>query len=371
LLASLAAHPDVWSRTVFFLNYDEQGRFFEHDPPPTPPGSEAEGRTTIGTTREIYEGKPTGLGFRVPMTVISPWSRGGYVCSEVFDHTSIIQFIERRFGIHCSNISAWRRAVCGDLTSAFDFNHPDTAWPSLPDTRSYVADANAQCSSLPGPEAPLVQTMPKQEPGTRPSRALPYAFHADARADAHTQTFWLDLINRSNAGAAFSVYDLFTASNPPRRYALKSGTQLSDSWSRAQLNGTTYSLAVRGANGFLRAFRGDVAAISSPAAANPEIRVSYDLANDAVVLTMTNAGHAACRFMVKSNAYRAEQGPWVFLVPADGTAKQNWPVSASGNWYDFTVTVDGQPGFLRRFAGRIENGKDLVSDPAFRPENCC
>ena len=121
LLAGLVAKPDVWSKTVFLLNYDEQGGFFDHDPPPPPPGSAAQGQTTMTTTGEVSGGQPIGLGFRVPMTVISPWSKGGYVCSQVFDHTSVIQFIEKRFGVHCPNISAWRRSVCGDLTSAFNF----------------------------------------------------------------------------------------------------------------------------------------------------------------------------------------------------------------------------------------------------------
>jgi phospholipase C len=364
LLAGLAANPEVWSKTVFFLNYDEQGGFFDHDPPPTPPGTDAQGKSTITTTGEVYEGLPIGLGFRVPMTVVSPWSKGGYVCSEVFDHTSIIQFIERRFGVHCPNISAWRRSVCGDLTSAFDFNNADSIWPSLPDTSTYVADANLQCSSLPAPAVPTVQSMPTQEPGTRPSRALPYELHASARLDVDNGTFWLLMANTGKAGAAFSAYDLATGANPPRRYTLDPDTQLSDSWTRSQLTGTTYSIALHSANGFLRAFSGDIAATLSAAAANPEIRVCYDLANNAVRLTMVNSGHAACKFTVKSNAYRAEDGPWVFSVPANGVVHTSWPVSASGNWYDFTVTVNAQPAFLRRFAGRIESGQDLISDPA-------
>jgi phospholipase C len=364
LLAALAATPEVWSRAVFFLNYDEQGGFFDHVPPPMPPGDDEEGRTTVATTGEVYDGLPIGLGFRVPMTVVSPWSKGGYVCSEVFDHTSIIQFIERRFRLRCRNISAWRRSVCGDLTSAFSFGNPDSGWPALPDTSSYVSRANLQCRSLPAPAVPAMQTMPKQEPGTRPSRALPYELHANSKPDAVKGSFSILLVNSGKTGAAFSAYDLEVPSRSPRRYALDPGTQLSDSWTRSQLKGTKYSIALHGANGFLRVFRGDLATRVGVRTADPEIEVSYDVANNAVCVTMRNSGTAACRFTVRSNAYRIGGGPWVFLVPAGGNVNKGWPVSASGNWYDFSVTVDTQPAFRRRFAGRIENGYDLTSDPA-------
>jgi phospholipase C len=234
LLAALFANPEVWSRTVFLLNYDEQGGFFDHEPPPTPPASDAEGRSTVETTGEIFEGLPLGLGFRVPMTVISPWSKGGYVCSEVFDHTSIIQFIERRFGVHCPNISPWRRAICGDLTSVFDFGIRDTTWPLLPATSTYVADANRQCSTLPEPTVPIVQSVPKQERGIRASRALPYEIHVNAHVDAVSGTLWLDMINAGPTGVALSSYDLAIRTNRPRRYALGAGTHLSEHWAMSR-----------------------------------------------------------------------------------------------------------------------------------------
>ncbi|WP_109479411.1 phospholipase C, phosphocholine-specific [Paraburkholderia sp. C35] len=363
LLGALFANPEVWSRTVFLLNYDEQGGFFDHEPPPTPPASDAEGRSTIATTGEIYEGLPLGLGFRVPMTVISPWSKGGYVCSEVFDHTSIIQFIERRFGVHCPNISPWRRAVCGDLTSAFDFHTPDTAWPSLPVTRTYVSDANRQCSMLPDPTVPTVQSLPKQEPGIRASRALPYEIHVSAQVDVLSGTLWLEMINTGAAGVALSSYDHVTGTNPPRRYALGSGTQLSDRWAHALPANTRYHLSVRGPNGFLRVFAGDVASVRDVSRANPEIRATSDTKNNALCLTLINRGKAACEFAISSNVYGAST-PRKFAVRAGSTVATLWPVSSSGNWYDLSVTVDDQPAFLRRFAGRVENGHDLISDPA-------
>ena len=128
--------------------YDENDGFFDHVPPPVPPSSNAQGKSTVPITNEIFEGSseypagPYGLGQRVPMVVISPWSKGGYVNSEVFDHTSLIQFVEKRFGVKEPNITKWRRAVTGDLTSAFNFTSPNDATVPLPSTVAYIPPDN-------------------------------------------------------------------------------------------------------------------------------------------------------------------------------------------------------------------------------------
>ncbi len=164
-LRALAEHPKVWQKTAFFLVYDENDGFFDHVRPPTPPK---------GTRDEFIGGLPIGLGFRVPMIVISPWSTGGFVCSQTFDHTSIIRFMERRFGVREPNISAWRRRTCGDLTSAFDFDQQPRRFPHLPNPGGSSATALLQeCAALPAPAVPKHQTLPKQEPGTRPRRPAP------------------------------------------------------------------------------------------------------------------------------------------------------------------------------------------------------
>jgi phospholipase C len=115
ILEALASNPRIWQSTVLFLNYDENDGFFDHVPPPVPPP---------GTADEFVGGLPIGLGFRVPMIVISPFSAGGFVCSEVLDHTSTIQFMEKVFGVECTNISQWRRDTCGDLTAALNLQAP-------------------------------------------------------------------------------------------------------------------------------------------------------------------------------------------------------------------------------------------------------
>jgi phospholipase C len=120
-LDAIASNPYVWSKTAFILCYDENDGMFDHVPPPYAPK---------GTKDEYVDGLPIGLGFRTPTTIVSPWTAGGFVCSGVFDHTSLIRLIESRFGVYEPNISAYRRSTCGDLTSAFRFGSRPAAYPN-------------------------------------------------------------------------------------------------------------------------------------------------------------------------------------------------------------------------------------------------
>src|SRR5262249_37432190 len=141
LIAALTADPDVWARTVFFLNYDENDGFFDHMPPPVPAISPDMGKSTVSVEGEIYKGEPVGLGPRVPILVVSPWSKGCYVSSQLFDHTSVIRFLEKRFGVAEPNITPWRRAVCGDLTGTLDFSATGGEASGLPATGDLAATA--------------------------------------------------------------------------------------------------------------------------------------------------------------------------------------------------------------------------------------
>jgi phospholipase C len=162
ILSALWSNPSLWARTAFIIHYDENDGLFDHVPPPTP---------EPGTAGEFVNDAPVGLGFRVPCLIVSPFSRGGYVCSETFDHTSTLRLIETRWGVEVANLSTWRRATCGDLTAAFGFGEPPRfEVPDLPDTKSAVARAEEQAMTLPPPVPPSVEQMPSQEPGTRPRR---------------------------------------------------------------------------------------------------------------------------------------------------------------------------------------------------------
>jgi phospholipase C len=152
-LEAIASNPDVWAKTAFILCYDENDGLFDHVPPPVPPA---------GTVAEFVGGEPIGLGFRAPAIVISPWTAGGYVHSEVLDHTSLIRLIETRFGVREPNISAWRRRTCGDFTSAFRFSRPARPFPAsnaalrVAAAETALLAAQQEVSANPAPTAPSV-----------------------------------------------------------------------------------------------------------------------------------------------------------------------------------------------------------------------
>ncbi|HTW85417.1 MAG TPA: alkaline phosphatase family protein [Candidatus Sulfotelmatobacter sp.] len=158
ILNAFWSNPSLWAKTAFVIVYDENDGLFDHVVPPTPPP---------GTPGEFVGTTPIGLGFRVPCLVLSPFARGGYVCSDTFDHTSTLRLIEKRFGVEVPNLTAWRRETCGDLTSAFGFGEaPDPSIPVLPETTRALKIVEMQIRGLPAPTAPSIQSMPKQEAAT-------------------------------------------------------------------------------------------------------------------------------------------------------------------------------------------------------------
>jgi len=307
---------------------------------------------------------PVGLGIRVPSLVVSPWSRGGWVNSQVFDHTSVIRFLEARFGVHEPNIGAWRRAMTGDLTSTLDFSAADPLWPSLPDTRTFIANADASCQLTPaGP--PASNVLPTQEPGSRPARALPYSLSVNGRIETTSGRYWLDFFNDGAAGAGLNVY-ADNRSDGPWFYSLGGGTELSDYWSAQAVTAGVYDLHVQGPNGFLRSFGGDLARTTN--GASPELIALYDVDSNALVLRLRNAGTVACRVTVTPNRYSANAPQSVELASGAG-ADIDWTLSAQQRWYDLSLTSDHDPRWLRRLAGHLENGTPGVSDPAFGGRN--
>ena len=158
ILQAFWSNPKLWARTALIVVYDENDGLFDHVVPPTPPP---------GTPGEYVDGLPIGLGFRVPCFVISPFSRGGYVSSQTFDHTSCLRLIETRFGVEIPNLTRWRRETCGDFTKAFGFGQPpDVSIPSLPQTADALRVIENDVMRLPAPMVPASQSMPKVEAST-------------------------------------------------------------------------------------------------------------------------------------------------------------------------------------------------------------
>ncbi len=170
VVSALMKNRKVWEKTALFITWDENGGFFDHVPPPTAPRG-TKGEWVSRSVLPGYAGGitgPIGLGFRVPMLIVSPFSRGGFVSSDTFDHTSMLRFLETRFGAEVPNLSHWRRAHTGDLTSAFNFARPDRSRPHL----AKPAAAGAAACPDPVPPYPVpTNRMPGQERGKakRPS----------------------------------------------------------------------------------------------------------------------------------------------------------------------------------------------------------
>jgi phospholipase C len=359
ILDSLTANPEVWSKTAFFLTYDENDGFFDHMVPPSPPQSRAEGLSTVDTKHEIFTGHgkhlagPYGLGVRVPMIVISPWSKGGWVDSEVFDHTSLVRFIEARFDVLEPNITPWRRAVCGDLTSAFDFTAPVNANFSLPQTVAYVPPDNRRYPDY-KPDPPAEQAMPAQETGTRPARSVPYVLYAQGEADFSSGEFTLHFANSGKAAAVFQVRSGHDRIKP-RTYTVEPGVELSDTWPLQKAGGNAYDLSVYGPNGFLRTFKG------RGANAILDSALSYDLTNNGVTLQLRNRGNAASKVRVLD----VYAGKTVSSSLASGEDwQQPWPLNDTFGWYDLVIEAEDDPGFRHQLAGHLESGKDSTTDPA-------
>jgi phospholipase C len=366
VLDALTSNPDLFSRTALFLMFDENDGFFDHMVPPTPPQSRAEGHSTIDLSNEVFKGNadfsagPYGLGVRVPMVVISPWSKGGWVNSQLFDHTSLIKFVEQRFGggaqAREQNITPWRRAVTGDLTSAFNFKTPNDEPFTLPSTATYVPpDQNRHDDYVPA--VPSQQSVPKQEPGVRPARALPYELQADAHVDTGTDKVTIHFANSGKAAAVFQVRS-GNDQDGPWTYTVGPGDELSDSWNFHASHETSYDLSVYGPNGFLRALKGSLAGHGK---ANVVVKTEYDPDHDAITLDIQNMGDRIDNLRIY-NAYTGEHT--VQFLGAGVTVSRRYHLGASFGWYDLTITADSDRSFQRRVAGHLETGKDSASDPA-------
>jgi phospholipase C len=365
-LGVLASNPEVWSKTVLFITYDEEGGFFDHMVPPTPPQTSAHGKSTVATTNEIFPGDadhasgPYGLGIRVPMLVISPWTKGGWVNSQVFDHTSLIRFLEARFAngnadLIESNITPWRRAVTGDLSSVFDFAQPDS-WQgvALPDTDSFEPNDFVRHNDQ-GPKPPQKQALPAQETGVRPARALPYTLHAEGHVDEGAGAFIIDFSNAGSAAAVFHVRQGHS-DDAPRTYTVEPVKTLSDTWSVVSTGTSQYDLSVHGPNGFLRTFTGTIG-VGGP---NLRTHATYDAAASTITLTITNQSANGVAITIR-NGYNGTESHRV--IAANGSATQSWPLSITHGWYDLAISVDFDTVLEQRLAGHLETGQPSFSDP--------
>lgn len=410
VLDILTKNPDVWKKTIFIVTYDENDGYFDHVPPFSIPDKKlpGTGKVSVGIDTEIEhvrfdnevkQGVPKkqaregaiGLGFRVPMIIASPWSRGGKVCSEVFDHTSTLQFLEtfvnKKYGknIKLGNISEWRRTICGDLTSAFSPYNGDKL-PPIPflDRNKKVEDIfSAQFKGEPSNFKPLsdseiasISAKPSlpalQEKGTRPACALPYELYAHGGLTGNKGAFEVSFVagntvfGKNASGAPFTVsvpvkYNDDTSKDEISRnwsFAVKAGDKFTYSWPLKAFEDKQYHIKLNGPNGFYREFKGD-ANTSLSIACNYEQSVQGLSGN--IVIEVANNDTRSQIITLLDNGYGA--APQTKTIPAKGKVSIPVSLAKSFNWYDVSIKLNGQANFEQRFAGHVETGARSTTDP--------
>jgi phospholipase C len=358
VLNALTSDPDVWSKTVLLITFDENDGFFDHVVAPYPNVGALNGDSTVSTEYELFNGSagtpggsdgvvgPFGGGVRVPLLAISPWSKGGYVCSETFDHTSLIRFIEQRYGVNEPQITPWRRAVFGDLTSAFDFESASDTLPKLPSVAAYKPDTEQPTPPSYHPVPPANGAVPTQEPGVRPSRRLGYRFDVGFEPSSSTLDLWV--ANEGALGVYLQARSL-TVAGAPYTYTVGAGDRLS-----AKLpNPGTYDLSLYGPNGFFRHYAG------SPSTA---LQVTPGLDHGAGRLTIRISDPGQGRHKPVTIEIADAYGPDRRLR-LDGSAQITVETHASGGWYDIALSASDDPSFAYQLAGRLESAHELTSDP--------
>jgi len=413
----LTQNPEVWKKTIFILTYDENDGYFDHVPPFVAPhsGKPATGKASDGIDTAVeyvtakqeklrngfpvpFEGEsPIGLGYRVPLIVASPWSRGGFVNSEVFDHTSHLRFLENflsaktKKNIDVPNISEWRRTVSGDLTSVFrpaDGDQP-AALEFLKKNAFMETVYNAKFKKLPNDFRALSPAeisifkknpyaspfMPVQEKGIKPSSGLYYQLYADGELNRDKKAFTIrfeagnKLFGNRSLGSPFNVYApgkyLQHENGSPKfqevctwAFAVKSSDHLSASWPLIEFENNIYHLRVYGPNGFFREFMGS--------SADPFIKINVEYQVNTlnklsgnIELALSSESDKPIQIEITDNAYKSHPIKKVI----NPSAKVVLDLLKQYGWYDFTLKVPGSNLFERRFAGRVETGLSGYSDP--------
>jgi phospholipase C len=223
---ALTANKAVWSKTALFVMYDENDGWFDHVSPPTPPKHTHREYLTAKHISADTNGfrEPIGLGVRVPMLVVSPFSRGGHLSGEVFDHTSQLKLLSERFGIELQHVSHWRRKTVGDLTSALFRGKRDMSMPALPNVVLAAPQATGSCSEDnqdaeflggSGPTIPTHQRMPTQRGTT-----VAASHYFPSAADAQPSTARVPLTDGRDTSTTKSRMNRLAADGPDARRAL-------------------------------------------------------------------------------------------------------------------------------------------------------
>lgn len=404
----LTKNPEVWKKTIFVLTYDENDGYFDHLPPFVAPNAydTTSGKTSASIDTKVdfvtmeqekkrkgadprsFRESSIGLGYRVPMVIASPWSRGGYVNSQVFDHTSSLQFLEKflehKTGkkIVESNISSWRRAVCGDLSSVFrpyygekmvspdalnrelfiesihkaKFKNPPADFKKL--NAEEIAAANKEPHTAP--------FMPVQEKGIRPANALPYEIYADGALNRDTRQFEIFFESKKNsfgdntAGVPFLVYAIDENNVTVRSYAVVAADSINDTWDISAFTNGQYHLELHAPNGFFRSFKGNSNDPALATACRYQLDKNKKTPTGNIELALKNNAPENCELEItnhytKKSTTRSLAANTAFVLVLE--------LQQSHRWYDISVRIKGNDFFEKRYAGKVETGKDGFTDP--------
>ena len=396
ILSILTKNPEIWKKTIFILNYDENDGYFDHIPPFVAPNSadkdsgqvssslESDLHTEfVSKAQELATGVkeenategPVGLGYRVPLIIASPWTRGGWVNSEVFDITSTIQFLEtflnKKYNkqIKETNISNWRRAITGDLTSVFRpySAREQTDFPASLDMKRQIFNID-QARDKPLPDGyfsfseeeilkirkgEFHKALPIQESGIKPSNALCYELYVNENHDKHTLALTFEASNKRFAtkalAGAFNVYDLLENNRFSKSFAVQAGDKITHIWHKTL--GGMYNLAVHGPNGFYRKFW------SNNSEETLKVESGYSEKGN-FILKIVNVSSTIQMLRVYSAYSKSTEN---FSIDQDKTITIEIDTQKFGRWYD--VSLHSEEGWFRQYAGRIEIGEPSITDP--------
>jgi phospholipase C len=401
----LTKNPEVWKKTIFVLTYDENDGYFDHLPPFVAPNpyDVSTGKTSAAidtkvdfvtiaqeqatrTDKKNMRESPIGLGYRVPMVIASPWSRGGYVNSQVFDHTSSLQFLEK-FLMHKTgkkieetNISAWRRAICGDMSSVFrPYQGEKIRVPAALNKDLFIESIHKakfknppdDFKKLSAEEIEEVNTqgqhslnMPAQEKGIRPANVLPYEMYVDGKLNAGKDSFEITFESKKNifgektAGAPFLAYAIYKDDMKVRSYAVLPGDNRKDSWQISDFENGSYHLEVHGPNGFFRSFKGNKDNPSVAVICNYQVAKNKNSLTENIEINMQNNA-AAYSIDITDHYTKTTQAK---QLNAHSSPSVAFDLSKNFGWYDVSVKVKGS-SFEKRYAGKVETGKESFTDP--------
>jgi phospholipase C len=365
VLNILTKDPETWKKTIFIINYDENDGYFDHVLPFAPPmnpsqpvdmngkdGVEYVNRNQEFMLKEKLKQGTVGLGYRVPMIIASPWTKGGFVNSEVSDHTSVLQFLEKfirkKFNkeVTVDNISDWRRAICGDLTSAFNSLSMKIPEMDYLDQKDYTKTINA-AKNKPVPNLKWykeneldTRLLELQERGVKPSHALPYHYYVNLEEGK------IKMTNLKERAVPLLIYDRtnFDTDNFYFSYALYSKQELFHA-----VKSDNFDYEVFGPNGFYRNFKGDK---------TPEIEISliHNSSKSEVELIIKKLSNNHTSVALE-NLYEKKQD---HISLQQSQEKMMISLIRTKGWYDLKLSSGN---FIWHFAGRVETGKPTISDP--------